>query len=137
MIYYRSSHILRHWMPDDRLAWSTIEDDGFTFHLRAGRIAPALVAQVRDLSAATAALGLFDLAVDGTPRAGPGVVAYFGLSERIELPMEVLVRCNGGFEFEIALRSDMVDPALLRELNEEAMPRVAGLLAPATLTRAG
>jgi hypothetical protein len=45
--------------------------------------------------------------------------------------MRPVVEVTDLISFEIRCRADMIDPALLREVNEQIFPIVCGILVPA------
>lgn len=127
---YRTVHMIRHHLPDDRLAHLTVGDGGvITFAYRAWRIHPALVRDMHALSASVAESGVYELA-DG-PVMSKVAVAWFQTDQGLAVPLAHRVSIDGGVAmFEMRARADMIDPALLRELNEFVLPEVCGMLMP-------
>jgi hypothetical protein len=126
---YRCLHVVRHVLPDDRLVNVRVEDGLQIFEYRAWHIHPALVARMRVDSEQTARAGLLDF--DVTRVGGPptAVTAWMALDGTIEEPMTWNVHPTSSMpDLEYRIRSDMIDPALLREMNEEALPFVLGAI---------
>jgi hypothetical protein len=135
---YRTLWIVRHVMPADRLATGRIdtEDGVITIALRHGHIRPDLAQAMAAFSRAFAESGLFEL--DANRICGPPE-----LSARFEpvddhlldgSPMRVLY---GREAFDILVDRKAVDPALLREMNEEVMPLACDLLVPVSYADRG
>lgn len=123
---YRSLHIIRHVMPDDRLAEAHMDEDGVVVvNYRYGHIHPALM---RDLWSMSTGLGAI-LEVKPDPDRPPMVQAWLTSGE-LGMPMRPRLVSSLPLSFEIQVRRDLVDPALLREMNEVAIPFVCGLLVP-------
>lgn len=132
---YQTVHMIRHVMPDDRLAHLKVSQHGgigmADFFYRAGHIHPALVRDMADLSRAVAETGLYDLdpfrdPVDADFEAWYEVVPP-ELTDDLPDPMRAKY---GELGWEIQVRGDLVDPALIKEMNEVVMPTVCGLLVP-------
>jgi hypothetical protein len=125
---YRTIHVVRHVIPDGRLVHAKIEDGVVEFAYRAWRIEPVLVQAMGLLSSRVAAAGIFDL----DPAGGEPALSVWFEAADIEPLMDYRV---GQFEgmppfFELWVRKDHIDPAMVRELNEEVMPLVCGALVP-------
>ncbi|MFE6222990.1 hypothetical protein [Streptomyces sp. NPDC057854] len=134
---YRTLWIVRHVMSDDRLAEVKIDiDDGvIALALRHGHIHSALARQMAAFSHAFAEVGPFELD-PGHVTQRPDLLVWF---ERVDgrftdgEPMRMYFGGRGPWFFEILLRDDLVDEALVREMNEDVMPTACGLLVPARL----
>lgn len=130
---YRTLYVVRHWMPDDRLASVRIEDDVVIFELRSGHVSPALVAEMARTSAQVAATGALDLRPD---LPGPGIE---GRLVRVEdwltggdaMAMHGKLH-DGVISFEVLVHEALIDTPLVREFNSEAFPVVCGVLTPTT-----
>lgn len=136
MSIYRTIHVARHYIPQDRLARATIEDDVILFSYRAWHIHPALLAGVSELSQDIAWSGILDLEVDHTPEAPP-IMAWFEPGN-LAIPMRPRVGgASGNLPpfFEIQCRADMIDPALVREINEKVLPWVCSFLVPVSVAQ--
>ncbi|HYF71776.1 MAG TPA: hypothetical protein VD864_03090 [Nocardioides sp.] len=130
---YKTIHMIRHVMPDDRLAHLLVSQHGgigmADFFYRAGHIHPALAREMADLSGAVADTGLYDLDPFREPH-GAEFEAWFEVVPP-ELAEDRPLRARfGELGWEMQIRGDMVDPALVKELNEIVMPKVCGLLVP-------
>lgn len=131
---YRTVHMVRHAMPEDRLAVARVGESGgdqlLTFAYRAWRIHPALVHEMGDLSSHIAEAAVYDLDLlrEGAP---PVFTCWFELMAPESAPRDRLMTYRiTEYGWELALRSDLVDPAVVRELNEHVMPTVCGILVP-------
>lgn len=129
---YRTLWVVRHVMPDDRLAHGVADiDDGvIAVTLRHGFIHPALVQVMADFSKRFADLGPYEMDpdhVDGTPGL---TVGFERVDSRFMEDLPMSIHFNGSFE--IMLHEDLVRPELVREMNEEVMPVVCGVLVPVT-----
>lgn len=128
---YSTTHIVRRVMPKDRLATAKIDDDGnVTFAYRAGYVHPTLVHDMGMLSSAVAQSGLLTL-VPQIPEHPPHLIAWLSRDPGLEQPMRQVVEVTDLISFEVRVRADMIDPALLREVNEQVFPIVCGVLIPA------
>lgn len=127
---YRTLHVVRHVMPGDRLATLAVEDDAMVFAYRAWHISPTLVRDMGDLSRSVAACGVLELDPDHGPSDLP-IMAWLESGD-LDVPMRPRIACDATrLCFEIQVRRDMIDPALLREMNEIILPIACGLLVPA------
>ncbi|GGR51838.1 hypothetical protein [Streptomyces roseolus] len=133
---YRTLWTVRHVMHDDRLAQVKIDiDEGvIALALRYGHIHPALARQMAIFSQAFAEIGPFELD-PGHMTQRPELLVWF---ERVDKrftdgePMRMYFGGRGPWFFEILVRDDLVDEALVREMND-VMPTACGLLVPARL----
>lgn len=134
---YRTLWVARHRLPDDRLVHAAVELDGGAeadIHLavRKGRINPVLARAMAEFSHAFAQAGVFQVDPE-QPGKPPELQVWFeGIEERYlgNLPMNVHYGGAGSKFFTILVDEDLVEPALLREMNEEAMPEVCRYLVP-------
>lgn len=127
---YDTIHMVRRVMPTDRLAVAEVAQDGIvTFSYRAPFIHPALVRDMGELSHAVAATGMLDLVPD-IPGHPPHLISWLSRDFELEEPMRPRVTVTDLISFEIRCRADMIDPALLREVNEQVLPVVCGILVP-------
>lgn len=132
---YHTVHMIRHVMPDDRLAHLVVSQQrgiGMAdFFYRAGHIHPALAREMAEISRAVAETGLYDLDPFREP-VGAEFEAWFEIVPpelADDMPGPLRPRF-GEMGWELQVRGDMVDPSLIKELNEVVMPRVCGLLVP-------
>jgi hypothetical protein len=124
---YRTFFVVRHVMPDDRLASVHLDEDGvFVFGHRYGHVHPDLVRAMRGLSNQVSESGAVDLAEAG----GGGMAAHFEIvREDLLLPTQAMAwRVGAGPAFEMQCREGLIDPAMIRELNTEVMPWVCSRL---------
>lgn len=133
---YRSLNLIRHVLPDDRLANVRIDPDGvIVTEYRYGHIHPAFVAELNWLSKQIADTGVYDLdpARIGQTDGEPSVIAWMapGLMSEI-LDMHVVTVPGMPTGLEVRLRADHVDPALVREINDYVYPVISGVLVPAS-----
>lgn len=133
---YRTIHVVRHWMPDDRLAYSTVdaEDEVVTFAYRAWHIHPLLVKGMDSISKGFADSGLFYL---DPSRAGdePTFTAWLARVPDDEMPDDQFIGYRvgpGGLwlppSIEVLVRASLVKPEVVREMNEEVLPWATGAL---------
>lgn len=133
---WRTLYVARRVMPDGRLAYSKLDEDGtMQFWLKAGFIHPALVRDMGALSSQIAYSGCFDL---DPSRVGMNPL-FSAWIERVpgeDWPPGVVVRprIGGKAFFEIQCRQDLIRPELAAEMNEQALPAVSGALVPPALT---
>lgn len=133
--------MVRHVIPDDRLAHVTFtrgeDDDLLVFAYRAWHIEPVLVQDMGALSSAVASTGAFELDPERLECKGPPKLeAWFELvpgdlmaPDKV-MDYRVVKYDHMPAAFEIQCRAECVDPALIRELNEEVLPPVCGALVP-------
>lgn len=135
---YRTLYVVRHWMPDDRLARAKIEDDVVTFELRSGHVSPALVAAMSRVSSQVAATGALDLRPGLT---GPGIQGRLFRVEDWLTGGEAMAMHGrlheGVVSFEVLVHEALVDMPLVREFNDEAFPVVCCALIPVTGSTVG
>lgn len=137
---YHTLWAVRHVMPDDRLATATVDVDAdvIVVALRYGYVHPALARSMAAYSKAFADSDAFDLA--GGPPGAPWVSAWFeGVADERHTAdglMRASMTGSGPWAFEVLVRRDMIDPAMIRELNLEVMPTACGLLVPRALVGA-
>lgn len=132
---YSTTHVVRRVMPTDRLAVAQLEKDNtLVFSYRAPFIHPALVHDMGLLSGAVAQSGMLDIA-PVVPRRPPHLIAWLSRDFDLEQPMRPKVDVTDLISFEIRCRADMIDPALLREVNEQVLPIVCGILVPTPAVR--
>lgn len=132
---YQTVHMIRHVMPDDRLAHLVVSQRGglgmADFFYRAGHISPALAREMADLSRAVAETGLYDLDPFRSPVDAEFEAWFEVVPPELADDMPGPLRSRfGDLGWEMQVRGDMVDPELIKELNEIVMPRVCGLLVP-------
>jgi hypothetical protein len=132
---YQTVHMIRHVMSDDRLAHLKVsQHHGIKiadFFYRAGHIHPALVRDMGELSQAIAETGLYDLDPFRDPSNADFEAWYEIVPPDLADDMPDPMRAKyGQCGWELQIRGDLVDPALVRELNENVMPTVCGLLVP-------
>ncbi|MGW0682907.1 hypothetical protein ACWD2L_06035 [Streptomyces sp. NPDC002754] len=141
-VLYRSICVARHWLPDDRLAHTVItagadgEPDVLTFGFRAWRIHPALVAELNDFGAALANTDMYEFDLERV--GGPSeVCAWFeAVPEHLMPPGEIMTPHvdappNALPCIELRCRADLIDPDMIREINEYVLPQLTGLMVPA------
>lgn len=135
-MHYRTLWVVRHVMPDDRLAHTSVDLDRGTIALalRHGKIHPVLANAMRQFSQAFARSNLYDLDPTRMPDVDrPELIAWFEAVDDHLLdgqPLQVFYGGKSPAFFNIIVDKSLVEPALLRELNEEVMPPVCGLLVP-------
>jgi hypothetical protein len=141
-MHYRTLWVVRHVMPDDRLATVSInpapgrDPDTATIAiaLRYGHVHADLAQAWSALSKSFADHGPFELDPDHDVRR-PELQTWI---ERVDerhtgnAPMQAYFGGVGPHFFEILVNKDLVDPALIREMNEEVMPVACGVLVPAS-----
>lgn len=130
---YRALWVVRHVMPDDRLAYGRVDTNGIgtiTLGLRFGYIHHGLTWALSLYADALSGAGFFDLDLRrATDR--PDVQVWF---ERVDerftdgYPLQMYVGGRRPLFFEFLVRDDMVDSALISELNEDVLPDIVGLL---------
>ncbi len=126
---------MRPVLPDDRLAHTEVSDNGvMTFAYRTEHIHPLLFRDLAELSRHITRSGMFDLDLS---RAGqePLFTVWMELDPATDwAPDRVLAsrvsNRNGPPSFELRIRDGAIDPALMREMNEYAMPLICGALIP-------
>lgn len=127
-MYYMTYHVIRYCLSDDLLAQATFWPDGvIALEYRAGLIHPALVRRMSAISKEVAHSGAFRLDY-GQRESPPELSAWL---EPGELGDD-LMRMRFGLPpfFEVQVRADMIDPALLREVNDTVLPAVCAVLLP-------
>ncbi|GHG09967.1 hypothetical protein [Streptomyces hydrogenans] len=136
---YRTLWIVRHVMPDDRLATARVDTDPeealITLSLRYGYTHRALVRQMAIFSSAFAEAGPFELD-PGHVMQRPELQAWVERTDRRftdDEPMRMHFGGRGPWFFEILVRDDLIDEAVVRELNADVMPKACGLLVPARM----
>lgn len=137
---YRTLWIARHVMPDDRPAYVKVDaepDEGLiSVAIRRRCIHPALVRSVGIFSEAFAQAGPFEMD-PGHESQPPELQAWFEAADgrfTDDEPMRMYFGGRGPWFFEILVRDDLVDEAVIRELNETVMPTACGLLVPLRAT---
>jgi hypothetical protein len=133
---YRSYWLVRHYMPDDRLATLALNEEGgrirMTFAFRFGLIHPALVRAFATFSNSFEDAHILDFDWSyGTQH--PEFQAWFTRVDEAHTggePVEAFVGGKDSIFAEMLTHKDLIDPAVIRELNEEVMPSVSGLLVP-------
>jgi hypothetical protein len=131
---YRTLYVTRHVMPDDRLADVHLAADGsLVFSLRAWHIHPALVQAMGDISRSFSNSGIIELCTNADRP--PGILAWLE-SGNLAAPLvpRIPAAIDGRLAIEIQVSQDMIDPALMREMNEHVLPYVCSLLVPVTAT---
>lgn len=137
---YWTVHLVRHWIPDDRLVRATIDPSGLiTFAYRAWHIHPALVREFAALSDDVALTGILelDLSHQGPPSLTtwvelvPPELQDVPLVPRIGPPTATLPPF-----LEMQVRRDLIDTAIAREFNEVVLPYVTTILVPSGSVRA-
>jgi hypothetical protein len=127
----RILHIVRHVMPNGRLVSARLDDDGvIIFEYRDRHIHPDLVHAWSGLGAAIGYSGLLER-VEREP-VRPPLVQAWAESGNLGIPMTPRIHLLDGMPlaFEIRVMEEMIDPALLREMNEETLPHVCDFLIP-------
>lgn len=131
---YKIIHIVRHVIPDDRLCRVTADADAMTFAHRFGHIHPSLVWEMNAISLELVRLQIFDL---DPARLGQecSIQAMLTLTDALPdgrvMSVHVIPPCAFAPPcFEVAVRRGCIDPALLREMNEEVLPAGCGALVP-------
>lgn len=129
-------HYLRHYMPDDRLALTSFFEDGTViFEYRYGFIAPALVYAMASLSRDVAHSGALQLDYSNRGRT-PKLMAWLEPGTLADDDPIMKARIGSGDGnglppfFEVQIRSEHVDPELVKEMNEIEFPAVCGVLVP-------
>lgn len=131
---FMAIHVVRHVMPDDRLANVTFWEDGLiVFSYRFGHIHPALVWELDRLSRDISHSGVVQYEPDR--RGGkPHVMAWYEAGEGLAVPLHARAGPGDGYGlppfWEIQVRRDMIDPALVREANEFSLPYGCSVLVP-------
>lgn len=129
-------HVIRDTVPDGRLVRLVTLDHVARFEYLAGHINPLLVGDINELSRHVARSGLFTYEVDRLGAEGafrawlePGNPDYMapGQTLQIRLPR---AHPEAPPSFEVWCRSDMIEPEVLREMNEVALPAVCSVLVP-------
>ncbi len=131
---FMAIHVVRHHMRDDRLADVTFWDDGLiVFSYRFGHIHPALVGELDRLSRDISHSGVVQFAPEHLDEP-LHVMAWYEPGGSPDAPLTARAGPGDGYGlppfWEIQIRGDMIDPALVREVNEYAMPRGCSLLVP-------
>jgi hypothetical protein len=136
MCAFRALHIVRFCLPGERLAhtWTDTRDGdaALFFEYRAGYTHPALVRELGQLARGIAESGVFDFdpAGGGEPCLDVWYERVPGeyLGDRILVP-----RIGSGSRLFIELKchADLVEPEVIRELNEEVMPSALTGIVPA------
>lgn len=131
---FRTSFVVRHVLPDDRLANGKIDYDRrvLTLEMRWGYVHPALVRDFNIISSAVNDSGLLAFEPDLT---GPGIEAEMvrvepwltGDEPLLLLTTNITDRC---ITFEILAHEKLVDLALVREMNQYAIPDVCQVITP-------
>lgn len=134
--------MVRHWLPDDRLANARItpgvdgNTDVLTFGFRAWHIHPQLVADLHVFGEDLANTDLYEFDLDR--RGGPSeVLAWFEAVPEHLMPagktMTPHVDAPPGALpcIELRCRADLIDPALIREVNEYVLPGLMSVMVPA------
>lgn len=133
---YRTLWVVRHVMPDDRLVHAKMEPEDehavIALALRNGKIHPDLAYAMAEFSKAFAQTGLYEVDPGRTTEVPDLQVWFEGVGEHLMggLPMRPHYGGVGPHFFTILVDKRMVEPALLREMNEEVMPMVCGILVP-------
>lgn len=135
-MYYTTLHYLRHYMHDDRLAQVVFAEDATVlFAYRYGHIAPALVHAMASLSRDVATSGVLQLDLSNRGRP-PKLMCWLEPGTLDDDDPVMNARIGPGDDnglppfFEVQIRSEHIDPALVREMNEYAFPEVCGVLVP-------
>lgn len=128
---YRTLWVVRHVMPDDRLAHAKVDPDGtITLAVRYGHIHPALLHKISVYSETLSGVGLFDLDPQAQP-AHPDVQAWFErVEERFTDNQPLKMYCGGRMPmfFNFLVRQDMAGEEFIREMNYDMLPDVVGRL---------
>lgn len=131
---YATRFIERWHIPDDRLARATLWPDGWIiFEARVGHVHPELWRRMGAMSEAVAGAGVLALDYDHADLP-PAMMAWIEVGDGEADIMGMRVGPGDGFGlppfFEVRCRSEHVDPAFVRELNEIVFPQVCGVLVP-------
>jgi hypothetical protein len=126
-------HVLRHHMPDDRVINVKFWDDGMIVcEYRYGYASRLLVSRLDTLSHGITGSGILQL--DWDLRGQPPQLMCWMEAGDLGIPVAARVGEGDGYRlpmfFEIQIRRDEVDPAVVRELNEIALPEICGVLLP-------
>lgn len=134
--------MVRHYLPDDRLAYATVtpgvdgEEGVLTFGFRAWHIHPALVAGLHQFGDALANTDLYEFDLDRTGEPSELCAWFEAVPERLMprgriMTPHIDAPPNALPCFELRCRADLVDPALIREVNEHVLPWMTSLMVPA------
>ena len=122
---FRVIQMLRRVMPPDRLATVSVsEGEALLFAYRHGYVHPHLVAAMNQLGQQIVDSDLFTLAPEGL------YVPQYSISFERTSKVRGRMHCHVAEDpmFEIACRSDLIDAAVIRELNETVMPQTTRLI---------
>lgn len=128
MCAFQAIHMTRLCLPDGRLANVRTNGDGLLFEYRKWHAHPALVRQLDELSRGIAESGVFDFDPLGSE---PFIEVWYErvpgdlMGDRIMVP-----RISGRLYIELQCRAELIDPEVVREINEEVMPSVLGMIVP-------
>jgi hypothetical protein len=135
---YRTLWVVRHVMIEDRLAHVKVDTDDrqgvVTMSLRSGKIHEDLARAMASFSKNFAASGVFELDTNH-PQTMPELQAWFELvGDHItgDRPMQPYLGGHNPSFFEILVNENLVNKDLIKELNEEVMPNICGLLVPSS-----
>lgn len=133
---FRTSFVVRHVLPDDRLANGKIDPERriITLEMRWGYVHPALVRDFNIISSAVNDSGLLafdpDLPEPGIQSEMVRVEPWLTDDEPLLLrPTSLTDRC---ITFEILAHENLIDLALVREMNQYAIPDVCKVITPVT-----
>lgn len=136
-MHYRTFWVVRHVMPEDRPAHVTTDltTGDIVLSLHQGFVNPQLAHTMAEFSRGFAESNLYDLdpVRDIFKPDKPELIAWFeGVDQYFlgDQPMQVFYGGRSPAFFEILVDKDMIDPAMIRELNDHVMPTVCGLLVP-------
>jgi hypothetical protein len=131
---YRTLWVVRDHLPDARLVSVAVSEAGGVAEvevtLRSGRVSPVLTRAMAAFSGRFAETGLFDIDLAHAARPPDLQVWFESVEDRLlgNLPLNVHYGGVSSRFFTTLVDRDLVDPAFLREMNEEAMPTICGLL---------
>lgn len=138
---YRTLWVVRDHLPDGRLVSVAVGDGEagaeVTMAGRPGVVQPVLWRAMAAFSGRFAETGLYDLDLAHAARPPDLQVWFEGVEDRLlgNLPLNVHYGGASSRFFTILVDRDLVDTAMLREMNEEVMPLICGLLVPTSSSR--
>jgi hypothetical protein len=133
---YRTLHEVGTNLPDGRAVDLEIKDNLLHFVYQAGRVDPDLVRDLDELSRHMTRSGLLDIRPDRLIQApDPLFKVHFEAVRRSAANMAQGFGTRIGQDrkipfFEIYCRWDLIDPVVIREMNEEILPVVCSVLVP-------
>lgn len=131
---YRTFWVARFVMPDGRLVYGDVDTDHdlgrITMGVERNRIHPELMREIAQFTRGFEDIEMLELDPDH-PVDQPETQVHFCRADSRFMDDRLLlaVPAGEGMCIELLLREDLIDPALITELNQ-VMPTVAGLLVP-------